>query len=131
MLRRLIQKICIVLKGAPHNTFDSFDLWDIKTNSTHSEMSFVIRHVKSHGLNPSEVKKEDLIKLDFPKHLVNLRLYHNGALKISKPCSDCQKLLKLCGVEKVTYSTSDPDNQFVTEDIATMVTKKSSNRCTR
>ena len=91
-------------------------------------MSFVVNYIKSLGLDPYKIKKEDLHKLNIPKHITVIRVYHNGTLKISKPCSDCLKLLKLCAVEKVTYSTSDLDNPFIKERVVDIDAIESSNR---
>ena len=52
----------------------------------------------------------------FPEHITVIAPYKNR-LRISKPCSNCKKLLEICGITKVSYSTGT-DINIVTQNVA-------------
>jgi len=112
------------------NTSERFHYFNKKMRTTHAEMNLIVSYLKENDINPLTIKSDELKKIDFPKHIQVLSPYGNR-VRISKPCSDCLDIIKLCGITHVTYSTNDRVNPFVTENVNDINSKQSSNRTER
>ena len=51
-------------------------------------------------------------------HMVVVRLRQDQEFGMSRPCLSCQRLLRRQGISRVTYSTGDERNPWVTECFA-------------
>ena len=58
-------------------------------------------------------------KIKMPKTMFVVSPY-KGRFRVSRPCNECIKVMRLYGIKKVVYSTGNPESPFCKEDVATM-----------
>lgn len=91
----------------------------VESISTHAEMNAIIQFLKKKNADKGRRKRRFENNIKMPKKIKVVLLYR-GRFKYSRPCNDCIKVLRYYGIQKVTYSTGDPSNRFITENIQEM-----------
>lgn len=82
------------------NTPDQFNFQHLEMSSTHAEARFI-----------KDYWSPDTIFVVSP---------YKNRYRYSRPCSNCVKFMRICGVINVVYSTGDSGIPFIIEDVHTM-----------
>jgi hypoxanthine phosphoribosyltransferase len=91
-------------------------------NAIHS----YLRIHRIYNIRKHTLKTAKRINIKFPKTMIVVSPY-KGGFRMSRPCADCVKVMKMYGIKEVIYSTGNPDEPFVKEKVCNI----HSGRCRR